>query len=103
MIITKEQEETVINCGAFGYDAAKMASILQIEETEIASAMDDEYSQFSALLKKGRDMADYMIDEKLFQLAITGDIKALEKLEARKRAREEEKIIKNKKRRHEGR
>jgi len=42
----------------------------------------------SKLLQKGRDMADYVIDLKLFEMAKSGDIKALEKLDYRKRTRQ---------------
>jgi len=44
-------------------------------------------SEFSQLLQKGRDMSDYVIDLRLFEMAKTGDIKALDKLEQRKNIR----------------
>ena len=90
MKILKENEGQIINFGVFGYDALKMGSILNIEETEIDKEMKNEASDFYKLFQKGRDMADYVIDLKLFEMAKSGDIKALEKLDVRKKFREEE-------------
>ena len=90
MKIEKENEEQIINFGVFGYDALKMGNILNMKEAEIQNEMKNETSDFYKLFQKGRDMADYVIDLKLFEMAKSGDIKALEKLDFRKRIREEE-------------
>lgn len=87
MEIKKEQEELIINFGAFGYDSEKISNILGVSELEISKEMDDENSLFSKLLQKGKDMSDYVIDLKLFEMAKAGDIKALEKFEFRKKER----------------
>lgn len=87
MEIKKEQEEQVINFGVFDYDAKKIASILGLEKGEVEKELKNNESQLSKLLQKGKDMADYVIDLKLFEMAKTGDIKALEKLDHRKRMR----------------
>ena len=87
MKIKKEQEEQIINMGAFEYPAAKIANILSLDQKEVELAMKDKNSVLSKLLQKGRDMADYVIDLKLFELAQHGDMKALEKLNERKRER----------------
>lgn len=87
MEIKKEQEEQIINFGVFEYDAEKIASILDIEKNIIEIEMEDKESKFSKLLKKGRDYSDYVIDLKLFEMAQTGDIKALDKLQKRKENR----------------
>lgn len=84
MDIKKEQEEQVINFGVFDYDASKIASILGIEKREVEQELKNKDSQLSKLFKKGKDMADYVIDLKLFEMAKTGDIKALDKLDSRK-------------------
>jgi len=88
MEIKKEQEEQIINCGIFSYNAEKIANILGFEKEEIEKEFKNKDSQLNKLLQKGKDMSDYVIDMKLFELAKTGDIKALEKLEMRKRNRE---------------
>lgn len=87
MEIKKEQEEQVINFGVFDYDAEKIASILGFSKTEVSEELKNKESKLSLLLQKGKDMADYVIDLKLFEMAKTGDIKALEKLDHRKRVR----------------
>ena len=88
MEIKKEQKEQVINFGVFNYDSKKIASILELDKDEVDSELKNEESELSKLLQKGKDMADYVIDLKLFEMAKTGDIKALDKLENRKRMRE---------------
>ena len=87
MEIKKEQEEQVINFGVFDYDAKKIASILEFDKNEVSEELKNKESKLSLLLQKVKDMADYVIDLKLFEMAKTGDIKALEKLEHRKRMR----------------
>jgi len=87
MEIKKEQKEQVINFGVFNYDSKKIASILELDKDEVDSELKNEESELSKLLQKGKDMADYVIDLKLFEMAKTGDIKALEKLDLRKRRR----------------
>lgn len=87
MKIEKEQEEQIVNFGAFEYDAKKIASILGVDLKEVQSEIDNKTSLLYQLLQKGRDMADYVIDLKLFEMAKSGDIKALEKLDNRKRVR----------------
>lgn len=87
MKITKDQEEQIINFGVFGYDAKKISNILGFDINDVKSAMIDKNSDLFKLLEKGRDMSDYVIDIKLFEMAKSGDIKALDKLEHRKHMR----------------
>lgn len=87
MKIEKEQEEQIVNCGVFEYDAKKIASILGLDVEEVQKEIESKTSLLSQLLQKGRDMADYVIDLKLFEMAKSGDINALEKLDYRKRIR----------------
>ena len=88
MKIKEEQKEQVINFGVFDYSSKKIASILGLDKSEVDSELKNKESELSKLLQKGKDMADYVIDLKLFEMAKTGDIKALDKLENRKRMRE---------------
>lgn len=87
MEIEKEKEDQIINFGAFDYDAEKIASILEVEKSVIEIEMQNKQSKLSKLLKKGKDFSDYVIDLKLFEMAQTGDIKALDKLQRRKEDR----------------
>ena len=88
MKITKEQQEQIVNFGVFEYNSKKIASILSVNENEIKTEIAEPNSELSKLLQKGKDMADYVIDLKLFNMAKEGDMKALDKLEYRKRLRE---------------
>lgn len=83
MEINKEDEEKIVNFGAFNYTSKKMANILGVEESEIIDLMNDETSIFCKLIQKGRDMADYFIDVRLFELSRNGDIKALSAFNSR--------------------
>lgn len=87
MEIKKEQEEQIVNFGVFDYNAKKIASILEVDVKEVQAEIENKTSLLCQLLQKGRDMADYVIDLKLFEMAKSGDIKALEKLNNRKRLR----------------
>ena len=84
MKIKKEQEEQIINFGALDYDSRIIASLLGLDEEEVEAYLNNKESEFSKLFQRGKDMADYVIDLKLFEMAKSGDIKALEKLENRK-------------------
>ena len=84
MKIQQQQIELIINFGALGYHEEKMASILEVEEEILSEAFNDKNSQFRKLYDKGKNLADYAIDLKLFEMAKAGDIKALEKLNLRK-------------------
>lgn len=83
-----ENEEQVVNFGVFAYGAKKIANILGVDLKEVEAEMNDKNSILSKLLEKGRDVSDYVIDLKLFEMAKSGDIKALDKLEFRKRSRQ---------------
>jgi len=87
MKFSEEQKEIIINAGAFDYDLNKIANILDVDCKELKQQYKNINSEFYQLFKKGKDRFDYAIDNKLFQMARNGDIKALEKLEQRERIR----------------
>jgi len=87
MKIDKENKDKIINFGAFEYGAEKMSNILNESKESISLLMDNKKSEFYQLYKKGRDVSDYVIDLKLFEMAKSGDIKALDKFNHRKRLR----------------
>lgn len=82
--LTSEQEEALINCGAFNYNAEKVANIIDISQSIIENQLKDVDSNIYKLYKKGKDMYEYTIDCKLFELVQSGDLSALDKLEKRK-------------------
>ena len=87
MEINKDLEEKLINFGTFGYSMNKIAIILDIPMEDLIEKFEEEDSQYTRLYNRGQDLADYVIDEKLFALARGGDLKALDKFEQRKKER----------------
>lgn len=80
---SNENEEIIINCGAFGYKADVIASLLRIDLSVIENAMVND-NQFIKLYKFGNDMANYKLDLKLFEMAKSGDIKAMQAFQAKR-------------------
>lgn len=80
---TEREKEMIINFGSLSYDANRCAGIMEIDEELIEKQLADKNSEFAKLYARGQYRAEYVIDVKLFELAQTGDIKAIEKLEAR--------------------
>lgn len=78
-----ENEEIIINCGAFGYKADVIASLLRIDLSVIENAMVND-NEFIKLYKFGNDMANYKLDLKLFEMAKSGDIKAMQAFQAKR-------------------
>jgi hypothetical protein len=74
--------------GVLEYPPKKIINILEVEDE--SAFMRDFYNPLSDIYKayqRGKDKADYAVDKKLFDLAKSGDIEALIKLEDRKLAR----------------
>ena len=84
MIYSDEQLKKITTLGTLGYPASKCINILDIkEEKEFIKDFFDNKSPVFKAYQKGRDIADYAIDQKLLELAKNGDLKALEKYEER--------------------
>lgn len=84
-LLSKEEEEKIINCGAFGYNYQKSAAILGWEVEELKSLYNEKDSKVKRLYESGKHKADYVIDCKLFELSQTGDLKALDTFRERTR------------------
>lgn len=89
-VIDEEKIEHIINFGAFGYSARKMAIILEWPEDEIKGYLKDKDSTFYKAYYKGKETEEYMLDKKLFEMALSGDLEALERYETRKLEKEED-------------
>jgi hypothetical protein len=83
--LTDDQCKMLKNMGALGYGADKISSIMGIDMNDVENDLNNEESQIFKLYKEGKDYAAYIIDLKLFEMAQSGDIKALEKLEKRQK------------------
>lgn len=83
--LDEKTREIVINCGAFMYTPQTIANILSESEADVSKALKDEKTEYAQAYAKGRDTAQYLIDLKLFEMAKSGDLKALQVLERRQR------------------
>lgn len=83
--LTDEEKKAILNFGAFGYEPERMASILGWGIDEVKAGLSG--GEFSELVQRGKDMGEYAIDSKLWDMALSGDMKAMERFEERKLAR----------------
>ena len=82
--INDKEKEKIKNMGAFGYSFDRCAVILGWSVEEVEGFFNDPESDFNRLYNEGKIKFDYVIDIKLFEQAMAGDINSLEKLEERK-------------------
>lgn len=78
----KYNEVDVIAYGSLGYSNKKMAVLLRVDESDIEKAMKDEFGRSYAF---GEAKFNFEMDKKLMQMAVGGDIRALQELDKRKR------------------
>jgi hypothetical protein len=79
MNYTEQQLETAKNCGILGYSYVRTAVL--VDENNIQQVVDDlkdADTDISNAHAAGAIKAQYVIDQKLFELARTGDLKAIE-------------------------
>lgn len=74
--IEESKKKIVINAGAFGYGVEVLASLLDEDLREVIEKMKPN-AEYAKLYSKGRNMAKYRIDEKLFELACSGNLDAM--------------------------
>jgi hypothetical protein len=84
--MNEEQEKMLRNMGALGYPIEKVISVMGIEDpNQFREEFADLSSRVRLIYKSGADLAEYHIDLKLFEMARSGDLKAMKELEIRKR------------------
>jgi hypothetical protein len=83
--LSDEQKKMLKNMGALGYQPDKISTIMKLDLLELKAQFDDKNSEVSKLYIEGADFAAYIIDLKLFEMAQSGDIKAMDKLEKRQK------------------
>ncbi len=77
-ILTDKEREAVANFGALKYPAEKMAIVLGWEEATVRALMGNKKSDFFQAYERGKTLSDYKLDVKLLELAMGGDLKAME-------------------------
>lgn len=89
MDYTDEQIRKITMLGQLGYGLQKCANIMDFEDNEdFKRDFKNSESRIAKAYQKGQDIADFSIDAKLFELAKSGNITAMDKFELRKRMRE---------------
>lgn len=73
-----KEREMIINFGALNYQPSMIAEILGIDETQVNIDGNDELAK---LYRRGRSIAKYKLQMKVFELAQQGDLKAIQKYE----------------------
>jgi len=81
-LINEEESLKIINLGALGYDIESCSIVLGF------NVLDVNKKEFDKLYNAGRVKSDFVIDMKLFELAQSGDVRALQELDKRKLLRE---------------
>ena len=76
----------IVQCGTLGYPLSKNINVLDIDDVkQFTKDFDNPKSKVAISYQKGVDKADFVLDSKIFDMAKGGDLKALDKYEARKR------------------
>ena len=76
----------MVQVGTLGYPLSKIINVLDIDDVkQFTKDFDNPKSEVAISYQKGVDKADFVLDSKLFDMAKGGDLKALDKYEARKR------------------
>lgn len=87
--LSDEQKKMLKNMGALGYNSTKISIIMKFDKVELEALLLDKTSEVSKIYTEGATYAGYVIDLKLFEMAQSGDIKAMEKLEKRQKEMKE--------------
>lgn len=76
--------------GALKYDNERMATILDWPIAEVNAVMKDKAGKFYQTYYRGKLMAEYKLDKKLFEMALAGDAKAIEHFKGKKKKDEDD-------------
>ena len=85
-IVTPEILTALTELGKLRYPIGKCISLIEVKESDrdfFSKSFLTEGSQIFMAYRNGIDIADFELDQKLYQLAKVGDVKAMDKLEKR--------------------
>jgi hypothetical protein len=89
MEYSADQIKKMTQLGALGYGVQKCANVIEVDCTDqFETEFFNPASEIGKAYQKGKDMADFAIDAKLFDLAKNGDLEALAEFNERKASRE---------------
>jgi hypothetical protein len=77
----------MVQAGTLGYPLSKILNVIEVKDQKaFTKDFDNPESELAKSYQKGIDKADFLLDSKLFDMAKNGDLNALKKYEARKKA-----------------
>lgn len=85
--MNEKEEEILANCGALSYSVSRVAFLFGWNEEETKKELSNPLSPKYKIYQAGVIRGEYEIDAKLFELAKSGDLKALELHEKNKQKR----------------
>lgn len=86
--MTDKTKKSIVDGGAIGYSFDIVLELVDDEDfTEMEKQSADETSEFCRLYRKGEIKSQYVIDQKLLEMAQSGDLKAMQKMEQNRRKR----------------
>lgn len=86
MELSEEMLQKIEQTGVLGYPASKICSILGISnQEEFITSFNDPISPIYKAYQRGVDKGDFAIDLKIYELAKSGDLVAIEKFQLRKK------------------
>lgn len=91
--VDESKKELVSDFGMLGYDAEKIAIMLDMSVEDVAVLLECQESNMSKWFKRGKTLARYAIDKKVFDLALSGDMIALKEMRRRFREEDYEELI----------
>lgn len=80
--MSDELKQKFYDFGALRYANKKMASILRTTIEDVTSMMNGDLGE---CYESGSDAFDFAMDKKLMEMALSGDLKALQKIEQKRR------------------
>lgn len=98
-VLNEEEIKMMINMGALGYESSKIAILMDMDVSEVETGLKDPENTLYKAYKKGEYLSEYKIDLKLLEMAQSGDIKAMERIEQKKQTREYQESQKREKKR----
>ena len=80
--MNEETQQKFMDFGALLYPESRMISILGLSKKQFS----DLWAEGSIYYGRGQNNFEFQIDRKLMQLAMNGDMKAMDKIDAKKRS-----------------
>jgi len=88
MEYNEDHIKRIVILGTLGYGVEKCINVLDVEdEAQFRADFANPSSAVGKAYQKGKGIADFAIDSKLFEKAKSGDLQALKQFEQRKRSR----------------